>query len=251
MKTGVNRTYKRLGRIITSDNVFLFVFIIATTLILVWFFEAGSSKSASHLVVDNRAVGVNRGEGAQAGEKEVSGEVVGPSKDQFKQNAGDSTHSTSGTGPRSDGRSNVATDASPAPKASPSSFRITKVVLLDPIVQCGAGYRYLVIDDVLVMSNSDAGGKFTWQFEIKGEQRPGTNSVTYPTTAVMPKGQNYVYLKRETADPSNMLIVQYRYKEALRVHVTAPNSVVSPWFTITPDNSKHCGDFPPPGTVQI
>lgn len=128
----------------------------------------------------------------------------------------------------------------PRPPTFPP-FAISVINLYIPAWQCQAdGSVLLYMSGAIVVANSPIGGSFTWQFDFAG---PKTLSTPPPQAVTMSqwKVQTMLTGKGPDAPPGDLFYDGDAVDgEAVRVHVTSPNDIVSDWLSVPVGTEQSC-----------
>lgn len=123
----------------------------------------------------------------------------------------------------------------PAPSSTP--LTISRVTLNGAQYLCSGGGVVVQISSATVQAAYSDGGPFTWQTEVVGAMEPRT---PYATTQTIAPHQTYLTLGSATSPGFFYSSTYARDGESVRVHVTAPNDIASPWFTVPQGTMDSC-----------
>lgn len=154
-----------------------------------------------------------------------------------KPSTADSSTNTQTPTPRT---ASPTTAQSPTPNPQPVSapFTISSVALSGVSWMCSGGGVVMYVSSAQVIAMSSVGGTFTWQIEVTGN--PSVPGPT-PSSVTIPKSQGSYRITY--GNPGYIYTaVNARDGQSVRVHVTSPNDVASPWFTVPAGSEASCAN---------
>lgn len=118
-----------------------------------------------------------------------------------------------------------------------SEFTISRVKLLGTEHTCSASGVAMYVSSAQVTAKSDSGGSFIWQLEVNNAYDP---PVPTPKSATIAQGQITYQLSSSVSPGYLYSTTNARDGQSVRIHITAPNDVVSPWFKIPTGTESSC-----------